>query len=242
VRVFSHQDSQPIVAMAEPCVMTGAWPDTDLDEIHCDLYDSFREALNWADVLAIGPGLGTGRLMQNLLGVAMSRWNKPIVLDADALNLLSEYDGGPTLWRGATCHLRGPAVITPHPGEMRRLLKAADLPLEFDDSDELRIHVASQYAALDPELTVVLKGRRTVVANAEKVFVNESGNSGMASGGMGDVLTGLIAALIGQGLSSFDAACRGVWQHGAAADRLATEIGPMGFLASDVAAALPRVL
>lgn len=242
VRVFAHETMQPIVAQTEPCLMTGAWPDTDLDQVHCDLYDPYREQLAWADVLAVGPGLGTSEAAKNLLGISLSRWGKPAVLDADALNLLSQYDGGPAFWRGETVQLRGPAVVTPHPGEMQRLLKAADLELEFDDSDERRIAVATEYAQLDPHLIVVLKGRRTVVADAKRVFVNESGNSGMASGGMGDVLTGLIAALIGQGLEPFEAACRGVWQHGAAGDRLATEIGPVGFLASDVAATLPRVL
>lgn len=242
VRVFAHEASQPIVAQAEPCVMTGCWPDTDLEEVHCDLYDPFREQLAWADVLAVGPGLGTTTAARNLLGATLSRWSKPVVIDADALNLLSQRDGGPALWRGERIQLRGPAIITPHPGEMRRLLEAAELPLDFDDSDEQRIAVATQYARLDAHLIVVLKGRRTVVADAGRVFVNESGNSGMASGGMGDVLTGLVAALIGQGMTPFEAACRGVWQHGAAADRLATEIGPVGFLASDVAEWLPRVL
>lgn len=242
VRVFSHENSQPIVAMSEACLMTGCWPDTDLAEWHCDLYDEFRASLGWADVLAVGPGLGTDNLARNLLGAALSRWSKPVVLDADALNILSQFEGSPKLWWGDLIQLRGPAVITPHPGEMRRLLAAANLETDFDESDEQRLSIAKTYAKQHPDLVVVLKGRRSVVADAERAFINESGNSGMASGGMGDVLTGLLAALIGQEMSPFEAACRAVWQHGATADRLATEIGPVGFLASDVADALPSVL
>ena len=106
---------------------------------------------------------------------------------------------------------------------------------------DTRLRFAHEYARY-AGVTVVLKGHRTVVATADQAYVNTSGNAGMATGGMGDVLTGLIAALIGQRMSAYDAARLGVYVHGLAADQLANRVGPVGYLAREVADAVPAAL
>ena len=153
-----------------------------------------------------------------------------MVLDADALNVLA---GNTQIFRQIKTH----KVLTPHPGEMARLMKS-DV-----QSIQRRREKVTQQAARDFHATIVLKGHRTVVADPTgKISVNTSGNPGMASGGMGDVLTGVIAALIGQGLSVYDAAVLGVHLHGLAGDIAAKEIGPVGFLARDLANRIPKVI
>jgi NAD(P)H-hydrate epimerase len=107
--------------------------------------------------------------------------------------------------------------------------------------DAARLAAAHEYACF-ADATVVLKGHRTVVCTAEQAYINTTGNPGMATGGMGDVLTGLIAALLGQGLSAFDAARLAVHAHGLAADRLAKAVAPFGYLAREVADAIPAAL
>ena len=124
---------------------------------------------------------------------------------------------------------------------MARLRKAAGLADLRGDDDNTRLRIAHEYACY-AGAAVVLKGHRTVVCTRDRAYVNTTGNPGMATGGMGDVLTGLIAALLGQALDAFDAARLGVYCHGLAADICATRIGPVGYLARDVAEMLPVAL
>ncbi len=162
------------------------------------------------DVLALGPGLGQegGERLRALI----ERWPKPMVIDADGLNALSE-DIRPLL-RGA-----GPRLLTPHPGEMKRLLKgdAVSRGAVFNDHAS-RAETALGFTANYP-ITLLLKGARTIVAERGRPLAyNTTGNAGMATGGMGDVLTGICAALMGQKLVPWDAARLAVWLHGRAAD------------------------
>ena len=151
----------------------------------------------------------------------------PVVVDADGINNLAGHE---QILKSA----RVPIVLTPHPGEMARLLGESVSKIQED-----RINSARN-VAVDLDVHLVLKGARTVIAHPDgRIFINATGNAGMASGGMGDVLTGIIAGLIVQGFTPESAAHIGVYLHGAAADSLAQSIGPYGYLAGEVMRAIP---
>lgn len=180
-------------------------------------------------VVALGPGLGQHPQTRQLTQKIASACPLPLVLDADALNALVEVL--PLLHRGTQ-----QIVITPHPGEMSRL---TGLSIETIQQDRCRI--AGRFAE-QWQVVVVLKGARTVIAAPDgRIWLNSSGNSGMGSAGMGDVLTGVIAAWLAQGLDPFSAAVLGVYLHGKAADRCAVVDGSAGYLATDVLRQLPAV-
>jgi NAD(P)H-hydrate epimerase len=192
--------------------------------------------LSWANVVAIGPGLGQRGRVADVVAEVLAGFTGPVVVDADGLNTVAPRGGAVWSTRAGRA-----TVITPHPGEMARLRAGLGLPATPDDDDETRLRIAHEFVT-QTGVTVVLKGHRTVVCARDQAYVNTTGNAGMATGGMGDVLTGLIAALLAQGLSAFDAARLGVYAHGLAADQCAREIGAVGFLARDVAEAVPRAL
>jgi hydroxyethylthiazole kinase-like uncharacterized protein yjeF len=180
--------------------------------------DALQPLLERATVLAIGPGLGGSEWSASLLHAAMSA-GKPTVFDADALNAIARRDAGP---------LRD-AVLTPHPGEAARLLGTTTDAIASD-----RLRHARQLAARF-DCTVVLKGAGTVVAAPGQVpILIDAGNPGMATGGMGDVLTGVIAGLIAQGAAPFDAAACGALLHAVAGDAAARDGGERGLLPSDL--------
>jgi len=179
---------------------------------------------------AVGPGCGTDDAVVTALRWMAGRAKLPTVIDADGLNALA---GRPDLVRNAPA----PRILTPHPGEMARLLGTSTADVQAD-----RIGTTLR-AARDWNAVVVLKGARTVVASPDgRVFVNPTGNPGMASGGSGDVLTGIIGGLLAQGCDAVDAACAGVFVHGAAGDDGADGSDGRGLAARDLCAALPRVL
>ncbi len=196
---------------------------------------ALEDLLGRATVLAVGPGLGqdpeTGVFLQKLL----KKIRLPVVLDADALNLLArerEFLEDPVLREQ-----RKRWVLTPHPGEMARLLNLSVSAVQADRVGNA-VWASQKWGAI-----VVLKGARTVIATPEgKVFINPTGNPGLATGGTGDVLTGLLAALIAQGMSPVQAACAGVYIHGLAADRLAAQRGMAGMAAGDLLNEIPYVL
>jgi hydroxyethylthiazole kinase-like uncharacterized protein yjeF len=180
--------------------------------------------------LAVGPGLGmapgTGELVRALVRSA----DAPLVIDADGLNHLA---GHLETLEG----LRVPVVLTPHPGEMARLMATEAAAVQRD-----RLGCARRLAT-SRGVHVVLKGARTIVAHPDgSLFLNPTGNPGMAAGGMGDVLTGAIAGLICQGIPPAEAALAAVYLHGAAADRLAATVGPCGYLAGEVMRELPAAM
>ncbi len=192
--------------------------------------DQIRDLTAAADVVAGGPGLsrlpGPAAIVRRLLAECA----KPMVLDADALNVLA---GSTEVLRQA----RAPVVITPHPGEMARLLDA-----KTEDVQRHRLQTA-RAAAARFGVVVVLKGARTVVASPDgEAFIVSTGNPAMATGGMGDVLTGAIAALIGQRLPPIAAAWTGAYLHGLAGDLAVAARGPAGILAREVADHLPAAL
>ncbi|MBW2133377.1 MAG: NAD(P)H-hydrate dehydratase [Deltaproteobacteria bacterium] len=195
------------------------------------LTDSALDAINalsaGKSVLALGPGIGTAEGTVNLVCELVRTSPMPMVIDADGLNCLARD-------MDALKRRKADTVLTPHPGEMGRLVKKTAAEIQGDRVGWAR-RLAEAYG-----VTVVLKGARTVTAAKDgTVCINPTGNPGMASGGMGDVLTGMIAGWMAQGLSPEEAAQAGVYLHGAAADSLFRGRGPFGYLASDVMALIP---
>lgn len=240
VRVYCPAGVQPLVAGAEPSLLTAGLGETAGGQLAAAAVADVSAVASWAHVLALGPGLGANSPdapIAELVRTALSQATKPVVLDADGLNAAPDQLAGWLAARPERC----PAVVTPHPGEMRRLQRGAGLPELQADDDEKRLASAHGYAQR-ARCVVVLKGHRTVVGTPHEAYINTTGNPGMATGGMGDVLTGLIAALLGQGLSAFEAACLGVYVHGAAADACAKAIGAVGYLAREVAEHVPAAL
>ncbi len=219
----------PIVG---PAVIEGMpVPLADLDgALAPEAADQIRELIDVADVVACGPGLSGLPGPQAVVRRLIAECPRPLVLDADALNIMAGF--GADLPKA-----RSPLILTPHPGEMARLLQA-----KTDEVQRHRLQVA-RVAAERFQAVVVLKGARTIVAEpGGDAVVIPTGNPGMATGGMGDVLTGVIAALIGQGLTPFVAAWGGAYLHGLAGDLAARARGPAGILAREVADALPAAL
>lgn len=174
------------------------------------------------DAVAVGPGLGKEDANVDIIRKVLQTTDKTVVLDADGLNLLSE---NPSLVRGR----RAPLILTPHPGEAGRLLHMTAAEVNRD-RQSAACRLAAEYDAV-----AVLKGSGTVVAMPEgKTYINTTGNPGMATGGSGDVLTGVIAALTGQGYSPWEAAVAGVYLHGLAGDLMAQKLGEYGLIASDL--------
>ena len=190
-------------------------------------FDAIMHNLAGKKCLAMGPGLGTDPSTKSLVMKILRELKIPVVLDADGLNLLA---GETRLLK----KLKAPAVLTPHPGEMSRLAGIGIAAVQQN-----RVACARDFAR-EFNVHMVLKGAGTVIAHPDgRVFINSTGNSGMASGGMGDVLTGIIAGFIAQGYTEEEATHTGVYLHGAAADDLAESMGPFGFLASDLTGAIP---
>jgi NAD(P)H-hydrate epimerase len=188
---------------------------------------ALEKLLDAATVLAIGPGLGQSDELRALVHWVVEEVKVPTVLDADALNALV----GQTELLG---HLSRPVVLTPHPGEFARLTGRTVAEIQGD-----REQHAVALAQRARHLTVLLKGARTVVTDGDRIFVNSTGNPGMATGGSGDALTGVIAALLGQGLSAFDAAALGAHAHGLAGDIAREHSGEVGLIAGDIVDSLP---
>jgi NAD(P)H-hydrate epimerase len=185
------------------------------------------------DAVAMGPGLGDTENTAGLVRFVLKSYGGTLVLDADALNAIAG-DGILTgMLRARAQRPRGAAIITPHPGEAARLLGHGSSAPRGERED-----VARALAELTGAVSV-LKGARTLTAApGGALYVNETGNPGMATGGSGDVLTGVIAALAGQGLGALDAALAGVYLHGLAGDIAAERVGEYGLMASDIAEAM----
>ena len=177
------------------------------------------------DAVLIGSGLGVSDGTTAVLEHILKNFSGPIVIDADGINLLSAHKD---ILRGRTSQ----TILTPHAGEFARF--ADELT---GDRIKDAVDVAEEYGII-----VLLKGHETVVTDAETVYCNTTGNPGMAVGGSGDVLSGMIVSLLGQGISPLKAAACAAWLHGAAGDICAEQIGQYGMLPSDMLNVLPRLL
>lgn len=188
---------------------------------------AMTEAMHGKSAIAFGPGVGVSTHTIGVLRCLLTQSTQPLVIDADGLNCLAT---DPNLLR----ETKVPVVLTPHPGEMARLVKISNAEVQ-----ERRLEVARAFAT-QHHCYLVLKGARTVIAAPDgKAWINPTGNSGMASGGMGDVLTGIISGLLAQGYAPTDACCLGVFLHGYVGDRAAQEKGQIGILARDLIDQLP---
>lgn len=192
--------------------------------------EQIRPEMDGKKCLAMGPGLGRDSQTVSVMHALMGECPVPVVMDADALNSLEGHIG-------RLKNMAHPAVLTPHPREMARMTGKTVEEIQTD-----RVGIAQAFSE-KYRVHLVLKGARTVVAHPDgRAYINPTGNPLLSAGGSGDVLTGLIAGLICQGYDSAKAARLGVYLHGAAADMLADTVGPVGVLASEMSAALPRVL
>jgi NAD(P)H-hydrate epimerase len=226
---------QNIVASFSPCFMThglgeqnGMFPAADVAQVL-----SLAENMT---ALALGPGLGRSNEVTSFVAHAYREVKQPIVVDADALFALADEPQ-------AFAKPGGPRVLTPHPGEFTRLSAAVlQSSNEAHQEDKERVADATRLAQEDPsgQTVIVLKGHHTVVADHERGSINQTGNPGMATGGSGDVLTGVITALLCQGLTPFDAARLGVHVHGLAGDLAALELGQVSLIATDLIDYLPQ--
>ena len=211
-------------------VMTTPLPDNGKGCLSKEAKQAILSLLEDKDVLAIGPGLSNDPEVAALVRELLSSLRVPCVLDADALNALA---GAGELLR----KVQAPVIITPHPGEMARLTGVSIREIQED-----RLLTTSR-AALNWNVVVLLKGARTVVADpGGAIYINPTGNPGMATAGSGDILTGCIAALLGQGLDPSRAAAAGAYLHGLAGDLAAREKGMMGLVAGDLVLTLPEAI
>jgi NAD(P)H-hydrate epimerase len=229
VTVATPASCLPIVASMAPELMTEPLPEDADGTLGAAAVDRIL-ALD-QDVIGCGPGLGRTAGVAEFVHGLLARTTAPLVLDADALTVLA---GDPSRLAGSD---ERDVIITPHPGEMARLLG-----ISVEDVQANRIQVAADFAAAH-HLYVVLKGHRTIIATPDgRIFVNPSGNSGMATGGTGDVLTGMIAAWLAQLLDA-EAACRlAVFVHGAAGDLAEAAEGPVAMIAGDLIGRLGQTL
>jgi hydroxyethylthiazole kinase-like uncharacterized protein yjeF len=209
--------TEPLAETADQTVGTAALP-----RLHA--------LLKGKQALALGPGLSVDEETVEVVLDLVQHSPCPIVLDADGINALAGH-------LDVCKRARSSLILTPHPGEMGRLLKRS-----AEEVQNQRLALVQSFSE-QYGVTLVLKGARSLIAGPEgRLAINSSGNPGLASGGTGDVLTGLITGFLAQGLSPFDAACLGVYCHGKAADRLARRWGDRGMLATDLLPEIPVVL
>ncbi len=189
-----------------------------------------KEEADQADVLAIGPGLARHPQTAALVKDLILEINKPVILDADGLNA---FEGREKALR----RHRGPLVMTPHQGEFTRLIGKSK-----EEIQSQKTSLVKQFAETTGAV-VLLKGHRTLVASPDgELYENQSGNPGMATAGAGDVLTGMIASLVGQKISLYAATCLGAYLHGVAGDLAAKEKGEYGLIAGDIVDKIPQAI
>lgn len=217
-----------IIAKRESELMIRPLPSTTKGTLSLKGFLEIKRFCHTQNVLAIGPGLSQHPTTQRLIRKVLQETELATVIDADGFNALK---GNPKILKA--CYRR--AILTPHPGEFLRVLGG-----KLNDSDALRKKRALE-ASLKHHIVMVLKGHHTIVTSPDgDCYVNTTGNPGMATAGSGDVLTGIIAAFLGQGLSHFEAACLSVYAHGLAGDLAAKKVGQVSLTAGDILRFLPE--
>jgi len=214
------------VAAIEPSYLTIPLPEDPQGRLAVASIPEILSACQNADAIAMGPGLGQSDDLREVVTHIVRSVPVPCVVDADALNLL--VDQLDVLATSPSVR-----VLTPHPGEFARLTGLTTAAVQAN-RESLAIEFSQRH-----RVVLVLKGAGTIVTDGLRIFINRTGNPGMATGGTGDVLTGLITSLIAQGADAFDAACLGCHLHGLAGDIAAEELSPPGMIASDLPKYLP---
>ncbi len=228
VRLAAPEVCLNTVASFESSYMTLPLPSDEVGQICSTARSSIEDFGSNATCLAVGPGLGRSPDLTTLVAWMYGYFEQPLVLDADAINALAARPQG----LDKPC---GPRILTPHYGEFRRLSGDSDAGPER--WDEQAVQMAKQHGII-----IVLKSHHTLITDGTRQIRNTTGNPGLATGGSGDVLTGLITALICQGHAPFDAAQLGVHIHGAAGDLAAAKLGEMSMIASDLISYLPEAI
>ncbi|MDD5086047.1 MAG: NAD(P)H-hydrate dehydratase, partial [Candidatus Omnitrophica bacterium] len=217
-----------IMALKLTEIMTMPLAETRAGSLGIKAYGEISNFLEKQDVLAIGPGLSRNEETQRLVRKVVLGSRKPMVIDADGLNA---FEGHLQNLK----RVKAEAILAPHPGEYERLF-GKKLPQSEGKRKEAALRIARKYGVV-----CVLKGYRTVIADSSgKVFINSTGNPGLATGGSGDILTGIIAAFLGQGMPAFYAAKLGCFIHGLAADIAAKKTGEIALIPTDVVNYLPN--
>ncbi len=220
---------QATVAGYEPSYLTIGLEDDPNGEMATLARHTIRDRAESMDVLAIGPGMNHTDDTHDLVAWIYREVDKPTVLDAGALRYLSQTEM-------ITRQTAGHRILTPHPGEFALLTERSVAEVQAHRR-ELAAAYAQRYGVI-----VVLKGHNTVITDGQRLAINPTGNPGLATGGTGDVLTGMIAALVAQGLEPFEAARLGVYLHGLAGDLAAAELGQHGLIATDLLRFLPPAI
>jgi hydroxyethylthiazole kinase-like uncharacterized protein yjeF len=229
VRVAVPMSIWDVVAGKLDECLTYGLPETDAGTLARKGLRPYGNDSEWADVMVLGPGLSQHSETVDEVRAFVTRVKQTLVLDADGLNAFT----------GQLALLRHPSrqtVLTPHPGEMARLLKLTSAQIQAD-----RPRAVFECARMTG-CVVALKGAITLVCDGERMYQNTTGNPGMATGGTGDVLTGVIAGLIGQKMKPFEAACLGVYLHGLAGDISASRVGVHSLMAGDLLSDLPKAI
>jgi ADP-dependent NAD(P)H-hydrate dehydratase / NAD(P)H-hydrate epimerase len=234
VTVATPASALPLVAVARPELMTEPLAEAPDGGLHAGALERALEMAHARDAVVIGPGLGQAPGTRAFVQAFVGRCQVPVVVDADALNAFGASESAPPALE--LLRRSRSTVLTPHPGEMARLLGGSARHIQ-----ERRLAAAQELAAAT-NAVVVLKGRRTIVADGEKAAVNPTGNPGMATGGTGDVLSGIVGALLARGGDAWTAATAAVYAHGLAGDLAAERLGQESMLAGDLADALSGAL
>ncbi|MCX7749018.1 MAG: NAD(P)H-hydrate dehydratase [Clostridia bacterium] len=204
--------------------------DSGSGTLSAECIDELSGLLQKATVIAVGPGLSFNDAIVKIVASVIEKAPVPLIIDADGINALSKD-------LSVLKKSKVPVILTPHPGEMSRL---TGKPIDHIQKD--RLQIAGSFAA-QWGIILVLKGSKTLIANPQgDIYINPTGNAGMATGGTGDVLTGIIAGLMGQGVDPFQAAVLGVYLHGAAGDCAASKLGEHGLIAGDLIPEIPYVM
>ena len=220
VQIYTHEDNRVILQQLLPEAIVTTYVDFDEKKT--------SELIEWASVIGIGSGLGVSEVSKQLVSYVLSNTKKKCVVDADALNILAE---------NPEIEIKSECIFTPHMKEMSRLTGTS-----VDDLTNERMDILNSYVK-EKQIVCVLKDARTLIAgNHNNVYLNTTGNSSMAKGGSGDVLTGIIAGILVQGKNSFEAACLGVYLHGLSGDFARKEKGNYSVLASDLIDLIGEIL
>lgn len=240
VKVLTCEANRIIIQSLLPEALFGAYDAENDTAGTCT--DRLLQDLKWASAVIIGPGLGKSELVTKLLYTVLSKAEVPVIVDADAINILSEKldesqerDTEKRL-EVLSSYLKPGFILTPHLMELSRLtgITVSDIKDNLIDT--------ALTCSYNNEMIYVVKDARTIVAHNGRYYINTSGNNGMATGGSGDVLTGIIGALIAQGMAPFDASCLGVYLHGLAGDEAALEKSTYSMMAGEIAEAIGKVI
>lgn len=261
VKILTSKTNRLILQTQLPEALFSAYDEEKPEE---EMHLKLQQELEWASVIVIGPGLGLTAAAQELVDFVLDKAKVPLVIDADAINLLArklnqmaevkeipvpdeeknivqqeesrKEKAAADRWTELTARLKENTILTPHLLELARLMGRS-----VSEVSNNLVDTAKQ-CSYNNKLIYAIKDARTLVVQEEKRYINLSGNNGMATGGSGDVLSGIIAALIAQGMKEYDAACLGVYLHGLAGDAAAEEKGVYSLMASDIIGSLEVVL